>query len=748
MATNAVSRKEDVEDDFAIQLSTHMSWEHLLSPAPLSIGLLGDLMIMSSEIKDFPIDGQLPQNGTIRYVKYPKSFRTTLVQISNDALRAFMMAHNNMDKIRLLMGQVPPYMKEATEILLKGNNAIIVNYLPAPMNRIKQAAKSSVDLSKQVVLQFEFVINLIFEVLEMCTNEKNVQEAKLETNFNRQSVLNKTIPLYEQMVSQLNKTITKDEEMMDRAEQDMRKALKDMPSGWEMIGMDFVQSLGNTLNTALLDASQIAVRAALGPAGISSMMLPKVLDFATAATSLLPNKKDRESPSQLGEEQQAPVAAGASSNEDRCTLQYKKYVFDLNGMARHFQTTYNNLKSIDSAKGKYNPKQDTSKLNDILSAVEQCDPLTELVNTGLNFVSSLEEIVNLKKSNNMTDEELTEIRQTSFKDAMEIVGKFTDISNNLKKWILSNQQPVAAKTPFLSSAQQQPKNVKGSASQQALANCKYRAEMAQATLFAVRESMEKTRDQMIEQNLEFIKLLGEKQSLKLDEIRYDEIIKVLEEGIKKLAILKEHWTNLVMFFQKISNFVENVANTQIEDFHSAAETTAKSKILDMFVFDMLYTKALKATQASSVVHNMAEIYMNVSTHYIMPSVSSLSKFVVTNRKTAAVERAKLLEQCSADAQAIVDLIVEEKGKVIEKLQKRMVTFKKEFSFLDEVRENQIKQIREKTELEVKRKVKPGTTPKQITVEVDKKVKLVVQNDEFLRENFILDESFVVGSGDF
>ena len=286
-ATNELANKQDVEEDFAIQLSSLLSWEHLLSPAPLSIGLLGDLMIMSSEIKDFPIDGQLPQNGAIRYVKYPKSFRTTLVQISNEALRAFMKAHNNMDRIKIRMGRIPPYMKEATQILVSGNERYIVNYLPAPMNRIKEAANMSVALSKEVVLQFEHVMNLTMEVLEMCTSEKTVQEAKLETNFDRQSITNNSIPFYGQLIDQMNRSIAEDKKMMLRQEENMKKALDEMPSGWEMVGMNFVQNFGNALSSSLLAFGQAAA--------ISNFGSPNtVLQVASVASKVLSGSANQE----------------------------------------------------------------------------------------------------------------------------------------------------------------------------------------------------------------------------------------------------------------------------------------------------------------------------------------------------------------------------------------------------------------------------------------------------------------------
>jgi hypothetical protein len=81
-----------------------------------------------------------------------------------------------------------------------------------------------------------------------------------------------------------------------------------------------------------------------------------------------------------------------------------------------------------------------------------------------------------------------------------------------------------------------------------------------------------------------------------------------------------------MFFQKIANIVEYVAAKSIEDFANHIETTSlKLKhVHKEFVIDAMYSKALKATQATALVHNMATTYLDVSGKYIMPSVAILS----------------------------------------------------------------------------------------------------------------------------
>jgi hypothetical protein len=135
---------------------------------------------------------------------------------------------------------------------------VVQDYLPAPLSRIRESAVQSVLLSKAVVYQFEHVMNLTTEVLEMCTSEKSQQEMNLRKNLDREKILNITIPSYQQMVANLNETVMKDTAMMDRAEDDMRRALKEIPTGWQMIGMDFVQSVANMATSFFTGLGRIA----------------------------------------------------------------------------------------------------------------------------------------------------------------------------------------------------------------------------------------------------------------------------------------------------------------------------------------------------------------------------------------------------------------------------------------------------------------------------------------------------------
>lgn len=702
-ANNAVSSKQANDLDMGIKIGAHIDWEHLLSPAPLSIGLLGDLMIMSSKTRDFRIDGELPKVGKINYVKYPHSFRATLVQIANGGHRAFMVAHTNMDKIKLLMGDVPAYMKEATEIIVQADTDIIRDFLPAPMSRIREAATASVSLSIAVVWQFEHVMNLTSEVLEMCTSEKSIQEAQLDSNIDRQQILNITIPSYQKVLDHLNQTMAKDTAMMERAEDDMRVALKNMPSGWQMIGMDFVQSICNiiTLNTMNRMASD----------GESQW-------------------NDQQSNSNTTEEN--------PESPKFCILKYSKNVNDVCGMAQHFHNIYKDLEDIDSAKnGKYDSKKDLTKFNK-MNTDGECEPLDDVIEQGIAFITKLADTVQGKKPKNFTEEQFTESRQFNFDQALAMVKEFKKTACRMQNWLISNQQPLPYRTPMLSHAQKakQKTNSQMAASQQAMAASRYKADMAQATLMNTRQSIEKTRDLMMKQNEDFIKLIREQQQLNLDKIRYDQIIKALQEGILKLSILKEHWTKLVQLFQEIANIVEHVAAKSVEDFAVRIDTTSKNvtNIYKKVIMDGLYAKAAKATQTASFVHNMAKTYISVSTQYIMPNVAGLGKLIVTDPKTADNDRAILLEKCAADSRAIVNLITNDKNLIAAKIEKRMNDFKREFAFLEEIRIKQIAEIRRKANLEMQ-KIK-NISPEEKAKRVEEIVQDKVENNDFLKNGTV------------
>jgi len=81
----------DKNEMAVLMMSPSVNWAEFLTPAPMTIALLGQLMIIAGE-KDFSLENQRPEKG-FQHIAHPESFRACLVQVSNTGWRAFNEAH-------------------------------------------------------------------------------------------------------------------------------------------------------------------------------------------------------------------------------------------------------------------------------------------------------------------------------------------------------------------------------------------------------------------------------------------------------------------------------------------------------------------------------------------------------------------------------------------------------------------------------------------------------------------------------
>ena len=83
--SNNIFNEGDMMEQTKTMLSQHAGWEEFLIPAPMTIAFLGQLMLIGT-IKDFPINKHIPKTG-LKYIKHPKSFRASVVQVIYQILR-------------------------------------------------------------------------------------------------------------------------------------------------------------------------------------------------------------------------------------------------------------------------------------------------------------------------------------------------------------------------------------------------------------------------------------------------------------------------------------------------------------------------------------------------------------------------------------------------------------------------------------------------------------------------------------
>ena len=109
----------DKNEMAVLMMSPSVNWAEFLTPAPLTIALLGQLLLIAGE-KDFSLENQKPEKG-FQYIEHPKSFRSCLVQVSNTGWRAFNEAHKVRTKNYNRRGEghldqvLQPYSKLSTK---------------------------------------------------------------------------------------------------------------------------------------------------------------------------------------------------------------------------------------------------------------------------------------------------------------------------------------------------------------------------------------------------------------------------------------------------------------------------------------------------------------------------------------------------------------------------------------------------------------------------------------------------------
>ena len=96
-------------------LASDCDYAQLLAPAPMSICLLGQLILVTSKGDMSLIDhGVAKQQFSL--LRSPESLRASMLQVVHKGWDSFNTASKNMEEIRLLSAQVSPYVRDIIKV--------------------------------------------------------------------------------------------------------------------------------------------------------------------------------------------------------------------------------------------------------------------------------------------------------------------------------------------------------------------------------------------------------------------------------------------------------------------------------------------------------------------------------------------------------------------------------------------------------------------------------------------------------
>ncbi|XP_060759976.1 uncharacterized protein LOC132870356 [Neoarius graeffei] len=667
----SLTTAEEMRNQTKLVMQPYANWEEYLTPAPLSIAILGELVFISSKT-DFSINKNQPEGG-YQFIRYPDSFRACLMQVCNSGWRAFNEAHKNMDQIRLHTMAVPDYMKTAVKILFQGNDEVVQAHLPDQLENIRIIADDCQKLANSTEKRFTDVINIIHELLEACEHAEHFYGEELDTIKKTMDEAKMRKQSSEDARNRSEKAMKAMKQELDEAHESYKKAMDSMPNGWGMIAMDFVGGLTGSM-TSLVN-------------GVIAMITQQVIQTCKASISMNEMITGQESAIDAVDviniySKSAEILIYTQRLQEFVqdnTINWKEFpwkeLYDQKQKAtktvfqeNQFKRIKKNLEQIPNCKAKEN-------------AQNICDE-------GIAICAKLAKYAPEGKCEDAKTKELIERIRKLTESACSFDSKSKDVT---KSSALTPKPPMMYK--------EESKSEKMSASQRESENARFKIEQNRAQLNKTRETYEKCVENMEKNQKELTEILITLRSCEVKEVVFKTAIEMLVKGMDAMGRVKEQWEKMVRFFQMVSNIVKTSLTRTLKDFVSTSEKTqALSYNAKLFSKDMLYNQAFQASNIASLIHMISATYTDVSAKHLMDRVSSLGKLMAMDKEKPEFEfeRQQLQNSCDEAQKAILRLVLKNKEEFERKSIARMEKIDKELlAILPAAAPEEIKRI-EKT----------------------------------------------------
>ncbi|KAK3524989.1 hypothetical protein QTP86_012198 [Hemibagrus guttatus] len=654
----SLTTAEEMRNQTKLVMQPYANWEQYLTPAPLSIAILGELVFISSKT-DFSINKNPPKGG-YKFIRYPESFRACLMQVCNSGWWAFNEAHKNMDQIRLHTMAVPDYMKTAVKILFQGNDEVIEAHLPDQLENIRVIADDCLELATSTEKWFEDVINIIQELLEACVNAEHFYGEEL-------SAIKKTLEeaklrklTSEEAAKRSEKAVKTIEGEMTKAHENYNKAMDSLPSGWEMIGMDLASGITEGF-TSLIN-------------GVTSMGSEKLTQKSPKRT----RSKGQESDANCFDE----INIYSKSSE---ILRYSEKIQEfVKENTINWKDLYDQKHKI--TKTKFQADQ-FNRIRESLNKIPDCKAKEEALSLCSKGIEICEELAKYAPEEKCDEAKTTEL--------IEMIRKLNESARSFdsKSKAVTKSPALTPKPPMM----EKEESKSGKVSEKASENARFRIEQSRAQLDKTREIYEKSVENMEKNQKELTEILITMRNCEVKEIDFNTTIEMLVKGMDVMGRVKEQWEKMVRFFQMVSNIVKVSLTRTLKDFLSTSEKTQKlSYNAKIFSKDLLYNQAFQASNIASLVHMISTTYTEVSSKHIMDRISSLGKLMAMDKEKPEFqsEVEQLRNSCDGAQQAILALVLKNKKEFEEKSSARLEKIDKElFAILPAAAPEEMKSIK-------------------------------------------------------
>ncbi|KAJ7779494.1 hypothetical protein DFH07DRAFT_936282 [Mycena maculata] len=249
LAVASVTTSKQVNQDSWMAQWCTTNWGDLLQPAPLSISLLGSILIIASSTDDFSLDSNAPPPFTWKHALHLQKLPPAdgWRWICHLKIQAFETAHKNMEIIRNNASQMLDVIGTIVNLVLKGSAQDISDLFQNSIDDLQALSKRCRDSAKEAETAFTEMADLAQEMGLACTytsgTAEQLSQNELGTLKTHLQVLKIQRDNQEATVEKSKKDTEQMKNTLKRVEDGFYDAVRDVPKGWDLMGMHIVESL-------------------------------------------------------------------------------------------------------------------------------------------------------------------------------------------------------------------------------------------------------------------------------------------------------------------------------------------------------------------------------------------------------------------------------------------------------------------------------------------------------------------------
>ena len=650
-----MNRGVDRKDEVIMAIDPYCNWESLLLPAPTSIAILGQLMVLASKI-DFSLTKKTPEGG-FKFLHHPSSFRACLVQISNEGCDAFMKANKNMDKIRIYTTQFEKSVTNAVKLLLRGS-VEERKIIPDIFEEMKTDANTCLQLAIDTEDGFEKVMRTLEETSETSAAVKGVYEDKYKEAEAAQANLKEREKRTQERLKMVEEERKQIMERVASATAAHEKSIDDMPGVGTLLACNMAE-----------DAMQI-LSGAVNLFGIHKLT-KTIGGAATAMVATFTGKKDDwknpSGPKIDIKTQEDHDAASFAFDEDHVgmIMSCAQAVFEMFEKVTPENSSEENIK-IDMEKVKANIEKLKGQFDEVCKDMKDSQFKTHTV---VKYVISVcEKGESLGKDLKALLTNMDALTQTKIKPlyAQADLLLLTAHAYQKKAQEFHGANAAAANPSGLEKAKQG--QGRTSSAELAVENAKYAIEAKKKQLDEAKKEQRRVQQQQRENEEKLDKTLSDLRQVDLNKVDFQKIQETLRDGIVALSQLKEQWGNLVLMFSKMTNILE--VSLKIQTERLSTKVSRMNYTLGNATKDMILDMAASVSAVAYATHGVADTYVQISEKHLIGNTSALVKLIAYNpekedeKRALEYEREKLQDKCDNANEEIKKLATERRQQAV------------------------------------------------------------------------------------